>query len=221
MSIYNSEIGDELINPRNYNKDIALYLKEEKALMTRILNKAETVIEAGCMHGHNCLFLNSLDINYIGIDIVDRYINMAKNKFKDTPKVMFVYDDITNLKNILFELKITPTDKLIVLFPFNSFGNLETSESTLIKLLEGGFNIAIFTYKIDNFTNSIRSDYYKKSGFKDLQLKINRTGACFFSANGLNSYAFTIDWINEIAQKTNKHFTATTFSRIGVMYKNF
>ena len=47
MSIYKSGVGDELVNPENYNIEVIDYLDEEARILEMLISKFNTVIEAG------------------------------------------------------------------------------------------------------------------------------------------------------------------------------
>lgn len=220
MSIYKSGIGDELINPENYNEEVLFYLKEEAILLNQIISKFETVVEAGCMDGRNLELIASLNKNYVGVDLENRYIEAAKNKHATVNGAMFVCDDIINLKSILQQIEYNK-EELVVVFPFNSFGNVTDNFKTLNTLLTEKFKVVIFTYKNNKFTDTIRENYYLKSGFENLSVEKNGDGVRFFNQTGLNSKAFSEQWFEKIGICTNNKFHIQNFSNIGVAYSNF
>jgi len=219
VSIYKSSVGDELINPENYNDEILLYLAEEAKILKSIISNFETVVEAGCMSGRNLELVASLNKNYVGVDLEKRYIEEAKKKYSSFERAMFVCDDIINLESILQGYNFQKKN-LAVVFPFNSFGNVSDNFNTLNSLLQAKFNVIIFTYRNDNFTNGIREDYYQKSGFNNMSVEENNNGVRFFNEAGLNSKAFSKQWFDKVGTKTNIYFNFQNFSNIGVVYSN-
>jgi len=221
MSIYKNGLGDELINPFNYNSEILLYLEEEKKIIKRLCLQFEVIVECGCMNGRNFELISSFGRKYIGVDIIDRYIHEAQKKYQNSKKCLFICGDIINISHILHDRGIPVSDSMVLIFPFNSFGNVLDAQRTLKVLLKDGFNVAIFTYKIDEHTNSVRVDYYNKSGFNSLKKEMSSDVVRFYSSNGLNSKAYSKDWFSENAKGSKYHFNSVYFSNIGVLYKNF
>ena len=218
MNIYKSGIGDELVNPANFNFEIERFLKSEEKLIKSYSAGFSTVIEAGCMNGRNANLIYSLRKNYIGIDVESRYINEAKLSFKDYRNLTFVCDDIINLESILFESNTKNIFDLVVIFPFNSFGNITKSKVTLEKLLDQNFNLIISTYKTDDFSTLCRKDYYVNSGFCDLKVNRNKNRVRISNNSGLDSKAFSEYWFNDVSVKYGVNMKKLIFSKIGVAY---
>lgn len=221
MSIYNLGSGDELVNPANYDNEIDFYLSEEKKLILEFSKRFDVIIEAGCMTGRNCELVRALNKKYIGVDIVQRYIDEAISRYRDIENVLFKCNDIINLEKILFSLQISMIENSLVIFPFNSFGNILDGESTLKELLKLKINLAIFTYQNSEKANSVRKNYYEKSGFRNLKIRTSMNEVKFYNDKGLTSSAYNQNWFDLISKKINTQFSGISFSNIGVVYKNF
>ncbi|MEI2747303.1 MAG: hypothetical protein V9E88_00905 [Ferruginibacter sp.] len=220
MSIYKSGVGDELVNPENYNIEVIDYLDEEARILEMLISKFNTVIEAGCMTGRNLKLIHSLGKKYIGVDLERRYIIEAKLNFGSVENALFVCSDIINIEDVLINSKQSKETAVIV-FPFNSFGNVNDNYTTLKCLLQQRFEIVIFTYRNDSVTNEVRKDYYKKSGFKNLVIEENADGVRFHDKTGLDSKAFSKYWFDNLGSQTNNIFYHNHFAKIGVAYFNF
>jgi SAM-dependent methyltransferase len=194
-------------------------LEEESKLLATLLSPFDVVVEAGCMTGRNVKLVTALNKKYMGIDLEEKYIQTAKASYGLSSNVAFFCDDIIHLKTILSCLKIE-NEKLVVVFPFNSFGNITDNKHTLDHLLREKYNVVIFTYTNSSFANMVRKNYYMRSGFLNLTVEQNANGVRFTSEAGLDSKAFSKEWFEKAGAATNTLFYSYQFSNIGVAYSN-
>lgn len=223
MSIYETGKGDELVNSQNYDDSILKYLEEEQSLLLKMVDQFNLLIEAGCMTGRYLNQVVRLNKKYIGIDPVTRYIDMAilENKHRISEKLKFINDDISNINSILEKEHLPNSDNVLLFFPFNSFGNIKNIDNTFNSILKSKIRFIIFTYKTDDNSNKVREQYYLKCGFTQLIFEVNISGVRITSKEGLDTTAYSENWVKEKLESNKQVFSKTEFGKIGVAYFNF
>ncbi len=213
---YETGDGDCLIVEDNYPDEIKIFLKEEKKFLESKLPFPH-LIEVGCMHGRYLDWCAQHNIQYTGVDVVDRYIKMGEKRLKSAPYntglFRFVKMDACEVRKISIE------PQSIMLFPFNSFGNMLFPADVARSVIDSGCSFVICSYKTDDYSLKIRSDYYKSSGFSDLVVKTNKMGVTFVSpSKGLNSVAFSPSYIHTVFSKLARPVRQTPIGNIGIAY---
>lgn len=216
MTVYESGIGDPLLKPESYNFNIRNYLSEEDKILRQVLHRFHSVMELGCSDGRHTDTVIKHEKQYLGIDNVSRYIDVAKAKHT-SPSAIFICDDIQHFKKYLPLID----NKVLVVFPFNIIGNLPDAEQVLAETLQSAAGIIIFTYRTDFHTQSVRADYYNSAGFEDITCITNKEGVRFTDNRGLNTIAYSEDWFREVFSEHYHHCHTTNFGNIGVAYSNF
>ncbi|MCB0700117.1 MAG: class I SAM-dependent methyltransferase, partial [Chitinophagaceae bacterium] len=116
MTVYESGIGDPLLQPQTHNYNIRNYLSEEHSILSRCLHKFDCVMELGCSDGRHTAQVLADGKQYIGIDNVSRYIETARRRFaRHATQPEFIVDDI---KNFVRHMP-TQAGKMLMIFPFN------------------------------------------------------------------------------------------------------
>ncbi len=222
---YDSGNGDYLVESINYPKEIQEYLKKEKALLCKIKECFNCLVEIGCMSGRYLNWCIEEDKGYLGIDVVHRYIEEGKCKILNCElsplKYQMVVGSAENICEIVQENKVSSSYKKILLFfPFNSFGNMSNTQTIIDSLHKTGLIFLICSYQTNLRVNNIRDDYYKNCEYKGIQRIVNRKGVRFISKEGLNTIAYEPDYLCECSKKVGITLKMIKFSDIGMAYHN-
>lgn len=223
MTVYESGAGDELVNPHNYNREVSSYLKEEEEIFSRLAVKYETVIEAGCMDGRYTKLTLDLGRKYIGIDIVERYIESANKKYKKwvaENKAAFFCVGLENLFIVPEIIRTINSSKTVTVFPFNSFGNIKNTAAAIDCLCSVSMDFAIFTYKTNDLAKHTRADYYRRSGFPSLHCTDDESGVRFESPEGLDSIAYSEKYLKKKFEEKGRSLKAIDFGAIGILFQS-
>ena len=214
--------GQRLVVPDYYPAAIREHLAAEEKLVVRLLNagKYTAVIEVGCMHG--CLHFPALlqaGVRYLGIDIVPESI-IAFQEHLRTRR------DTTGLAEArvldVSELSLIQTDfigrRVLVVFPFNSFGNLEHPTVALAEVAKCGYDPLILTYRADEVSSAVRAEYYQRCGYTGIQHIVSDQGTCFRAVEGLCTWAYNRVWL--IDQLRTAAFVCEEYSlaSVGIAY---
>jgi hypothetical protein len=218
-----SGVGQVLIDPGVYPVEIVEHLTAEKLALKRLIENGgyDTVVEVGCMDGtmHLDVCTDSL-VNYVGIDLIEEGTIVLQDKLTASgyPKHSIVKAlDVLNIADIADDIKVF-AKKVLVFFPFNSFGNLEFPGKAVAAISSCDFDIAVLTYLNDQHTNDVRFQYYSNCEYQELSCSSDEKGIQFSATQGLNSYAYSGDWIEQLAQVHNSALSFEKMGKIGCCY---
>ena len=225
-NFYDSGEGDRLIDPSRYPKEIADYLLGEEELLSSASARFETLIEAGCMEGRYLDWAVTEKKRYLGIDVVERYIRNGRKRILSSglnPKDYRIeIGDAALIHELLRENEwLCANAKIIIIFPFNSFGNMDDPDAVLASLSKTQRHFLICSYSTSQFANEVRLRYYENCGYEQIKLLADEIGIRFTSADGLNTIAYHTNYLEQLARKNGIALTATSFSSIGMVYEGF
>lgn len=222
LEFYSSGLGDSLIEKSFYPKEIISFLEEEERIVKDMMRSFDLLFEVGCMEGRYLDVALGENKKYYGIDVVERYVKMGQEIL--SKKELSVNDftikiaDAASLNEIFIKNNL---DKALIIFPFNSFGNMINMNDVIKSLAKAKKSFLIFTYTTDEFSNNARLDYYKNCGYKDIKCEENANGIRFFSDEGLNTIAYKENYIKTEFNNLGVIIEAVNFSNIGLVYKGF
>jgi hypothetical protein len=223
-NFYGSGLGNRLIDTCNYPREITNYLSAEYDFIMEQLKNFEVLIEVGCMQGRCLEQAVKANKFYIGIDIVEQYIEeailRANSLSIDPDKYTFLCLSATNLHNVL---DLTKPGKFrrkeaLIVFPFNSFGNIENIDEVLLSLNKSGIDFFISTYKTDRFTTNVRRKYYHKCNYINIQESSESSGVRFTSDEGLNTIAYSKSWLSSRFSDKGMQVQAIELDMVGIGY---
>lgn len=85
--------------------------------------------------------------------------------------------------------------KIIIIFPFNVFGNIAPISLVLCKLRAHKIDFLLFVYKNNDETIQMRKQYYKNCGYKEIEICKNAMGILFKSREGLYTIAYHKEYL--------------------------
>ena len=221
-----AEEGQKLINACLYPDTIKQHLMLEKLKIRDTLKnkKYDAVIEVGCMDGSlHFDVISECDVNYFGIDLINQTIEKFKDKISIISSTKFMRAQVLDIN----QLRVISTEinhiakKTLVIFPFNSFGNLHSPAEALSEIRYCGYDVCILTYQTNRIAFTEREIYYTNCRYKNLTSDVNQHGALFSSADGLYSYAYHANFVQNSFQVNQFKFQEEKFGEIGVAYLGF
>ena len=213
--------GDLLVDERNYPNEIQEFLKSEISLLNSFRDQFEYLIEVGCMNGRYLDWAVSFSKKYFGIDIVQRYIDEAKEKILSLNLPSHDYEvGLCSVEEISTILDSKIINKFLLFFPFNSFGNMRDAYPILKILNSKNYPFLISSYQTTNRACKTRLAYYKKCGYKDIECINDEKGVRFISKEGLNTIAYHPIYLGEIFNDLGMMVNKIPFCRIGIGYKS-
>lgn len=199
--VYDSDWGVQILNPENYPLGVHEYLADERRYVESVADDYDVIIEAGCFSGTYMLWAAKYGKSYVGLDVIPEFVIHAKSNarfFKLHPdRLEFHVFDLTELNRLYQKSKILrqkPGAALLII-PFNLFGNIPDVDQLIdeLKTWEGGFIISNFL--TNGLATETRRRYYLNCGLQGLSLRKEKAGVRFESVEGLNSTAYSTDWI--------------------------
>lgn len=220
---YESGKGDRLIDPLLFPEEIKQFLVCEKRMLEVLADSFDLLIEVGSMYGRYLKWAVENNKFYLGIDIVQRYIETGRkiilDSQLDTNKYKFVLGGAENITDLVKpgEWSVKP-DGCLLFFPFNSFGNMEDPWLIVKSIKESGLPFLISTYSTSQETNACREQYYRNCGYFKIVSIQNEKGVRFVSPDGLSTIAYHPDYLQEIFTITSLKVTIVHFFRIGIAF---
>jgi hypothetical protein len=220
---YDSGQGDRLVDASCYPLEIVHFLHEEQRLLNLLADSIDLLVEVGCMEGRYLDWAFANDKMYLGIDIVQRYIEAGKTRLKTGRFPAFSYrmriGDAEEISTLLkaegFEYSNT---RALLFFPFNSFGNMSSAERVIENLADANLPFVISTYGTSTDANACRHTYYKSCEYKDITMNANDDGVRFFSPDGLNTIAYSSTYMQVLFNRYKLTVQRLPFSCIGIAY---
>lgn len=220
-TFYASHLGKEILNHHNYPPDIREYLKCEHQTIHKLLSQNngeqyDALLEIGCANARNLELASTLNLNYFGIDFIEKEIRLAEQKIKE--------QNITAVVKCMSFMHLTQKNtpvplhaRTICLLPFNLLGNIFDPVKAFKIMRNLGYDMLVSTYRDDVLTDSI-TQYYHTCGLLNIQRTELRNGILFTSLNGFHSIIYKSHYLKRIATILNFNLSITDFSNIGKLY---
>lgn len=221
---YGIGLGSRLIDPVFFPGEIKQFLREEEGLLNSIRPLMDGIVEVGCMHGRHLDWAVHNSMRYTGIDVIDNYIEQGRNILRERHLDPGRYKLILGCAEDL--AAILPSDSVnacreVLLFPFNSLGNMSTPEPVLQAIKDVNRPFLITSYCTTQWANQIRHQYYSNCGYHGLQRLCDKRGVQFVSSDGLSSWAYHPEYLADLFRSCGFNAISTEFADIGIAYTNF
>ncbi len=222
---YESGRGDRLIDPRFFPKSIKRFLQGENKLLERKAPSVDLLVEIGCMHGRYLEWTIRHQKRYLGIDIVQRYLEIGRNTVAQLALPGEIYQFILGGAEAVSKLVHpneygVPAQRCLLWFPFNSFGNIENPLLVLQELKRAGLPFLISSYQTTAKATASRERYYRACGYRTIRVVKDNRGVCFLSSDGLRSMAYDPRYIQRLGTACGLQITGKPFAQIGMVYES-
>lgn len=216
VAVFYAHTGQALAEDVNYPHAIRHHLSQERAIMVRRLSSGAyfVVAEVGCMDGR--LLLSDVlrfPARYVGIDLVAASIQVLNQRLRDVgipeARAVGVALDARRLSELD---QLRGIGNTLVVFPFNSFGNLSEPVIVLAEAALLSAEVLIFTYRTDEMSTRLRAEYYANCGMANLMSQSTEDGVIFTSSDGLATCAYSRRWYES---KFRAHGYTCTFEEFG------
>jgi hypothetical protein len=209
------------MDPSCYNPAIKEYLEEERRLVDVIGYDVDVLAEVGCMRGAYLDWAIKHQKSYIGIDFMAEYIAYGQARIAEyglSPDIyQFVHGNAEDLC-YLFDFGSLPPQRHLLLFPFNSIGNIVDLEQVLANLYQIQMPFLFSSYQTTEYATNVRSEYYINCGYQQVGTVRSPEGICVTSSDGLRSFAYYPEYLEKVCRNHGLFITAAPFSAIGMAY---
>jgi hypothetical protein len=213
---YGTGPGDRLVDESKYPPAIRLFLTGEKMVLASTIGDASILVEAGCMSGRYLPWAVEHDLDYLGIDIVTRYVEAGREAVRRSGLSPDRYRFLSLPAEALVDLSFSDASRALVFFPFNSFGNASRPEAVAVCLQHMGAPFLISTYATSEAATLSRLRYYEATGMQEVRCSRSQIGVTFESTDGLYSTAYSQRQMRRFFPATR--LRATSFGEIGVAW---
>jgi SAM-dependent methyltransferase len=221
MTIYETALGDKLANPCKTIIPIHQYLRAERRMLAKLIGSFDYVVEVGCTYGRYSRLTASLGKQYLGIDNVPGYIEKARQSNQEVSgQVHFMCCDASNLVEAVRSF-LPSYEKMMVLFPFNVFGVLDSPQYYLDRANELNASVAIFTFCTNAQAEEARAVYFQSCDVTNVRIQHSSDGVLFCNDNGLHSMAYSEQWFSDVFEKSRQMMSVLPVTTIGKVYANF
>ena len=214
MWFYVAGGGDQILNFRNYPKQLEQFLNEERVTFQKVLhsNKGmyDTLVEVGCGELENYELAAANKLAYHGLDFSPSTISAALKKItrKRLKQTTVACLNILDLQEVHPQLK--KGSKPVFIFPFNLIGNIAPISLLFSKFRLLQYDLIVSIYKTDAPTNEMRKMYYTNCGYKKLEIRHDQLkGVIFQSTEGLYTVAYSPEYLISLLKVIG--FTVTTY----------
>lgn len=214
--------GQALVDEANYPPAIASHLGEEKSVLTDLLRQGgyTAAVEVGCMDG--CLHMETIlatDLRYLGIDLVPDSVAQLNRRLHERPfRNERAHALVMDVGDLSILRKTLGKERTLVVFPFNSFGNLDEPIRAIREVQKCCADLLILTYGTDQTSTQLRREYYDRCGYTSVDLLQDDHGMLFTSPEGLHSYAYHETWIRDHFRRHAFGCNKQMFGRLGIAY---
>ena len=84
---------------------------------------------------------------------------------------------------------------VLVVLPFNSFGNLERPVPALRQVAACGYDALVVTYGTDEASSAVLADCYNRCGYGQVRQVESDQGVCFLATEELCTWAHSRPWL--------------------------
>jgi hypothetical protein len=217
QAFYALGAGDRLIDTSLLPARVQEFLDGELRALARLAPGFDVLVEAGSMHGLHLDWAAGHGKGYVGIDVVERYIEAGRQRVADlnlpAQRYRFMCIGAERLPEVA-----RPPGAAVAFFPFNSFGNMDDPFAVLDAVAISGLRFLISSYGTDARSTEIRLEYYKACGFTELEMREDFQGVRFTTPGGLNTIAFHKDYLLGRMAERGLDGSAITLSGFGQLY---
>ena len=220
---YSSGYGDRLVDPSKYPGEIIDYLKAEEELLTALVDQFDLLIEVGCMDGRYLEWTIRRNKRYLGVDIVERYVRNGQGRLLSLGLPLDRYRieicDAAAVHETPYRKGwLNKKDKVLIMFPFNSFGNIDEPKAVLRGLSRLKKPFLICSYTTSDFANLVRLRYYSNCGYKQIRCVSDNVGVRFVSNDGLDTVAYNPAYLEQLCEESGITVSIIPLSSIGACY---
>lgn len=213
--------GQRLAEAAHYPPSIRRFLDEEARLARARLADYDVLVEVGCMWGRNADLALRSGKRYVGIDIVESYVDAANRDFRTRrldERASAVLLDAADLPALVGSGHVGESERCLVFLPFNSFGNMADPVAVMSALAAFGSDFLISTYGTDADATGERERYYRMCAYAGIEVRSGPSGVRFVAPSGLDTIAYHPAEMRKMGEEAGLSIRGERFAGIGVLF---
>jgi SAM-dependent methyltransferase len=195
---YTSGGGDRMFSAVMLTPAVAEFLSLEERFVVEVFGalKSRHLFEVGCGYGRYLRWAEGCGVDYDGVDLVSHLVEAGRRRLSGSASTRQKLH-VGSCRDVaaLFDQEGLGDRKsdVVVLFPFNCFGNVAEPERVVHSLRRIRARVLISGFLTTAAATEQRRAYYCNNQFTALRDSRDARGVLFTSAEGLHSYAFDGD----------------------------
>lgn len=191
---YASGGGERMFEREHATDAVRTYLEEEAQHVVRVFERLSPrhLFEVGCGTGSYLEWAERQHVDYDGVDLVSHLVEAGRKRLRGSAQTRqkLHVGSCREVASLFDEEGLTErgTD-VVVLFPFNCFGNVAEPSRVVQSLRRTGARVLVSGFLPNAEGTSARKEYYSKLGYSSITEEHDRHGVLFSSAEGLHSWA--------------------------------
>ena len=198
---YLSPIGEKILDPTTYTREIRELLAEEERLLISLLPEYDALLEVGCGSAERAERVVYLGRQFYGIEINPHYVELGRALFREKQiddRATIDLFSAHKLNRSTFPLDLSK--RSLIFFPFNLMGNLDDFHLVLLNLFDLEQDFCFTTYKVTSQAEKTRAVYYTQCGCADLVQSATPLGTLFTAEGGFHSAAFRVGYLFDLLE---------------------
>ncbi|HKV92562.1 MAG TPA: hypothetical protein VJW20_08450 [Candidatus Angelobacter sp.] len=221
VAFYQNGYGDRFIDSSLFNDEVAAFLRAEEQILNTLAPSMLGLVEVGCMHGRYLQWAIENRKRYFGVDVIHRYIQNGRRTIArrclPVADYQFLLGGVEQLSTVVKDPHVHANPRqYLMLFPFNSFGNMDYPEEVIKSLKSVNLQFVISSYQTTEYATSARAEYYALCGYEDLRIIRDNHKVGVTSSEGLRSYAFNPTYLMRRFRESKIPVVLVPFVDIGM-----
>ncbi len=222
-TFFETTLADRLMDPECFSTEIKEYLKEEQSMVNSSEGFIDLLIEVGCMNGRYLDWAVKHKKRYIGIDIVARHISAGRKTVLErglsADSCQFLLGDAEEISQLVRpERLMVDRSRCLLLFPFNCFGNVLNVKRLMESLQETGLPFLISSYQLSEYATACRFEYYRRCGYREINVFRDEVGVSFLSSDGLKTTAYDPEHLQQLFSAYDIPVKVISWSNLNLAY---
>lgn len=191
---YASGGGARMFSREDATEPVLDYLSREERHVLEIFRERSPrhLFEVGCGTGSYLDWAEVQGVDYDGVDLVSHLVEAGRQRLRGSAQTRQKLH-VGSCREVasLFDREglLARAHEVVVLFPFNCFGNVAEPGRVVQSLRRTGARVLVSGFLPHDFATEARREYYKKLGYSKLKAEHDELGVLFTSAEGLHSWA--------------------------------
>lgn len=222
-TFFETTLADRLMDPECFSAEIKDYLKQETAMVNAIESFIDVLIEVGCMNGRYLDWAIEHKKRYIGIDIVARHIGAGRRAVLErglpADSCQFLLGNAEEISQLIPpETLLVDKARTLLLFPFNCFGNVVNVNRLMESLQRIDLPFFISSYQLTEYATACRFEYYKRCGYREINVFRDEAGVSFSSPDGLKTTAYHPEHLQQLFSGYGIPIKVISWSSLNLAY---
>jgi hypothetical protein len=214
---YANGLGDRLVDDSLLPAAVRDFLAQEERLLAELCRDFDSLVELGSMYRLHLEFAVHNAKNYLGLDVVERYVTEGNRRVAalglDGSGYKFLVCGIEDMGSVSL-----PTGRTLAFSPFNCVGNIPDLTGALKGLASSGLPFLLSSYRTDPLATRSREEYYAACGYTGMRIHHDPQGVRFTAADGLHTVAYEPNHMLALLAGAGIDADVVHFGDIGACY---